>query len=101
MKKSSGDKSINQNKKDSEKREYFNPPIEIPATAFASCPETCEEMINTYGTYEIQATANTWNDFPMIAQGINDDMKNRPLEFFRGEEDPNPAAKTSDKDCVK
>ena len=100
MEKSSGDKSINQNKKDSEKRENFNPPVEIPATAFASCPETCEEMINTYGTYEIQATANTENDFPAIAQGINEEMKNRPLKFFRDGDDPNPASDTSDKHCI-
>ncbi len=80
--------------------ENFSPPISIPATPFRSCPETCEEMINTYGTYNIQATANTANDFPTIAQGTPPYMKERPLEFFRGEEDENPAADTSDGHCL-
>ncbi len=84
----------------SEQRANFSPPLEIPATPFRSCPETCEEMVNTYGTYEIQATANTANDFPAIAQGIPKYMKERPLEFFRGADDPNPAADTSDEHCL-
>ena len=46
------------------------------------------------------ATANTENDFPAIAQGIPKYMKERPLEFFRGADDPNPAADTSDKHCL-
>ena len=74
--------------------------IERPATPWRSCPETCEEMINTYGTYEIQATANTENDFPAIAQGTPKYMKEPPLEFFRGADDPNPAADTSDEHCL-
>ena len=57
-------------------------------------------MINTYGTYNIQATANTANDFPAIAQGTPPYMKERPLEFFRGEEDENHAANTSDGHCL-
>jgi hypothetical protein len=32
-------------------------------------PETTEEMINKYGTYEIQPTCGTENDYPQIAQG--------------------------------
>ncbi len=32
-------------------------------------PKSPEEMINTYGTYEIQRTADTDNYYPMIAQG--------------------------------
>lgn len=31
--------------------------------------ETAFEMINKYGTYEIQPTADTENLFPCIAQG--------------------------------
>lgn len=80
--------------------ENFNVPIDIPATPFRSCPETCEEMINTYGTYNIQPTANTENDFPAIAQGTPEYMAERPLEFFRGREDENPAKDTSDKHCL-
>ena len=33
-------------------------------------PETAEELINQYGTYEIQPTADTDNPFPHIAQGL-------------------------------
>ena len=39
-------------------------------------PETAFDMINRYGTYEIQATAETENQYPAIAQGFN----NRQLE---------------------
>ena len=34
-------------------------------------PETAEEMVNRYGTYEIQSTAATDNQYPAIAQGFN------------------------------
>lgn len=33
-------------------------------------PETAEELINKYGTYEIQPTADSGNVFPTIAQGL-------------------------------
>ena len=85
---------------DSEERANFSPPLEIPATPFRSCPENCEEMVNTYGTYNIQATANTANDFPTIAQGTPKYMKERPLEFYRGGADENPAWDTSDEHSI-
>lgn len=85
---------------DSEERANFSPPLEIPATPFRSCPETCEEMVNTYGTYNIQATANSVNDYPAIAQGATPDMEKRSEEFFRGEGDWNPASDTADEDCT-
>lgn len=33
-------------------------------------PDTPYEMVNKYGTYEIQPTAETENAFPTIAQGL-------------------------------
>ncbi len=36
-----------------------------------SLPGTAEEMVNRYGTYEIQSTADTDNQYPAIAQGFN------------------------------
>lgn len=33
-------------------------------------PETAEEMVNKYGTYEIQPTADSDHVFPAIAQGL-------------------------------
>ena len=32
-------------------------------------PETAEEMVNKYGTYNIQPNAQAENSFPHIAQG--------------------------------
>ncbi len=37
----------------------------------AGLPGTAEEMVNRYGTYEIQSTADTDNQYPAIAQGFN------------------------------
>lgn len=34
-------------------------------------PDTAFDMVNRYGTYEIQPTANTHNTYPAIAQGFN------------------------------
>ena len=34
-------------------------------------PETAFDMVNRYGTYEIQATSDTDNQYPAIAQGFN------------------------------
>ena len=34
-------------------------------------PDTAFDMVNRYGTYEIQATADTENQYPCIAQGFN------------------------------
>lgn len=33
-------------------------------------PETAEETVNAYGTYNIQPTADTDNIFPTVAQGV-------------------------------
>ena len=34
-------------------------------------PETAEEQVNCFGTYEIQPTADNDNMYPEIAQGFN------------------------------
>ena len=51
------------------KTENFRAPAELSALPYCTNPETCEEMLNTFGTYNIQPTANTDNEFPAIAQG--------------------------------
>lgn len=33
-------------------------------------PESAGELVNKYGTYNIQPTADTENEFPAIAQGL-------------------------------
>lgn len=37
---------------------------------FPGQPEDCFDVVNQYGTYNIQATANTDNEYPAIAQGL-------------------------------
>ena len=51
------------------KAENFLAPAELSALPYCTNPETCEEMLNTFGTYNIQPTANTDNEFQAIAQG--------------------------------
>ncbi len=94
----SGLNSVENRKKD--KNENFSVPVDISAKSYTSTPETAEEMVNTYGTYNIQPTADTDDDFPAIAQGETKQIKERPLEFFRGPNDPNPAADMSGEDCI-
>ena len=43
---------------------------EIAVNAVMEQPQSAIELINKYGTYEIQPTADTFNDYPMIAQGL-------------------------------
>ncbi len=44
--------------------------IEIAVNYTDAHPETVYDLVNKYGTYEIQPTADTSNDFPKIAQGL-------------------------------
>ncbi len=43
---------------------------DLSATAILGQPETEFDMVNKYGTYEIQPTADSDNEFPTIAQGL-------------------------------
>ncbi len=54
-------------KKKNSKKLYKEPCV-LP---LADLPETATEMINRFGTYEIQSTAATDNQYPTIAQGFN------------------------------
>ena len=49
--------------------------ISKPKKAECESPEnrnkTAEDIINEYGTYEIQKTSDTDNRYPFIAQGYN------------------------------
>ena len=54
------------------------PYCEAPsAEAFFGQPESCFDLVNQYGTYEIQPTADTENVFPRIAQGLGRDDPHR------------------------
>lgn len=46
-------------------------PKDLSQNTTRGLPETAFEMVNRYGTYEIQATADTDNQYPAIAQGYN------------------------------
>lgn len=46
------------------------PCIELSIKSHPTNPESVEEMLNSYGTYNIQPTSDTENDFPSIAQGL-------------------------------
>lgn len=46
----------------------------------ASQPETVFELVNKYGTYEIQPTAESDNDFPKIAQGLPKQEKRKTVD---------------------
>lgn len=73
----------------------------ISAESFDRCPGTVNEMINTYGTYNIQPTSDTDNIFPAIAQGATPDMERRDKKFYRNGDDFNPASDWSDSDCAE
>lgn len=51
-----------------------------PSTAFiGDAPDDSFQIINKYGTYEIQPTADTDNKFPTIAQGFVKSEQKREL----------------------
>ena len=43
-------------------------------------PETCDELLHKYGTYEIQPTSDSDNEFPEIAQALPEKEKNKALD---------------------
>ena len=50
-------------------------PRDLSQNTTRGLPETAFEMVNRYGTYEIQATADSDNEYPAIAQGYSPKMK--------------------------
>lgn len=42
-------------------------------------PDGADDVINRYGTYEVQQTADTDNTFPMIAQGLPRSMAGKAV----------------------
>ncbi len=53
---------------------------EIAATPVLGQPQNAIELINKYGTYEIQPTADSDNDFPKIAQGLPKQKNRKALD---------------------
>ncbi len=52
-----------------ENKNYINQ-LEERVTYIPDNPETPFEMVNKYGTYEIQPSNDIDNEFPTIAQGL-------------------------------
>ena len=63
---------------------------EIAVTPIDGQPETAYDIVNKYGTYEIQPTSDTDNEYPAIAQGFNKRNKIRdgrtPAKYKNGSE---------------
>ena len=55
-------------------KNYINQ-MEERITYIPDNPETPSEMVNKYGTYEIQPTSETDNEFPTIAQALPKNAK--------------------------
>ena len=57
-------------KKTNFKNDPFHDNLTPSANSYITEPEDSFEMVNKYGTYEIQPTNSTENSFPKIAQGL-------------------------------
>lgn len=53
---------------------------EVSSTHIGIQPETVFGMVNKYGAYEIQPTADAANEFPEIAQGMPKQKPSRKKE---------------------
>ena len=45
-------------------------------------PEDCNDLINKYGTYNIQPTADSDNTFPLIAPGLPRQWREMKLDKY-------------------
>ena len=62
-------------KKKTDKNNTVRAAVNPSVLSETGSPETAAELLNKFGTYEIQPTADTENDFPAIAQGLPDEKK--------------------------
>ena len=46
-------------------------------------PETCDEILHKFGTYNIQPTADSENSFPKISHGLPASRKKKNYKGFR------------------
>ena len=53
-------------------------------THIGGSPEDCKQMVNKYGTYNIQPTADADNLYPAIAQGLADKTKKQRRRDQKG-----------------
>ncbi len=57
-----------------------------PLSRGPGCPDGPDDVINQYGTYEIQPTADAENRYPMIAQGLSQLERSRYENNRRAQE---------------
>lgn len=48
--------------------------------AFSAPPENVKDLINMYGTYNIQRTLDTTNTFPLIGHGLPRQLRDLHLD---------------------
>lgn len=72
--------------------------FEISVTPIMGQPENVSELINKYGTYNIQPTSDSDNQYPTISQGYpeNGDSSRGFPESRKNEETKRRAAKKGD-----
>lgn len=59
-----------------EKKPEGFPYLEAPFTEpYFGQPEDCADLVNKYGTYNIQPTADTENVFPLISHALPEQWK--------------------------
>ena len=46
---------------------------------FRGVPESCFDLVNMYGTYNIQPTADTENVFPLISHALPEQRKDMAI----------------------
>lgn len=49
---------------------------------FQGQPANCFDLVNQYGTYNIQPTSDTDNLFPLIGAGLPQDWKDMKLDKY-------------------
>lgn len=49
---------------------------------FGGIPQDCFDLVNMYGTYNIQPTVDTENTFPLIGHGLPEERKNMALDKY-------------------
>lgn len=54
-------------KNEKDKKVFSQTPSTLPQNGL---PENCSEMVNFFGTYNIQQTENASNTYPAIGQGL-------------------------------
>ncbi len=65
--------------------EKFYVPSDPSAVPWDPTPNSPEEMVNTYGTYEIQPSNATDCNFPAISQGLpSESIMHHPDKFSEG-----------------